>query len=210
MTSSGTGQAYPTVNAYANLPDPTTVTNQIYVVLTTTGVWPTRKSAGFYYSTGAVWSYLGDFSPSYIRDLYESNADVNRFSDFYKAKLDAAAAGEVLIPMNCGAGDAVGQLVIPDITTDNTVTGISSDIYDNLVFGLIHDKPTATTCNVQVSGSYTGAYTFTRGLTVYVGADGVPTTTPPPATAGTSLQVIGTAFSSVRFVVDVAKNKVVR
>jgi len=56
-----TGKDSVTVNTYADLPDPTTVPQQKYWVLTSTGVFlVNRRSKGSYYSDGAVWSYLGD------------------------------------------------------------------------------------------------------------------------------------------------------
>jgi len=57
-----TGKDAVTVNTYADLPDPTTVPQQKYWVLTSTGVYlVNRKSKGCYYSDGATWIYLGEF-----------------------------------------------------------------------------------------------------------------------------------------------------
>lgn len=57
-----TGKDAVTVNTYADLPDPTTVSGQKYWVLTSTGVFLiNRRSKGSYYSDGAVWTWLGDF-----------------------------------------------------------------------------------------------------------------------------------------------------
>jgi hypothetical protein len=56
-----TGKDSVTVNAYADLPDPTTVPQQKYWVLTSTGVYLiNRRNAGAYYSDGAVWTWLGN------------------------------------------------------------------------------------------------------------------------------------------------------
>lgn len=193
------------VDTFADLPDPADHLGEIYVVLTTTGIWPVRKSRGFWYSDGTAWAYLGDFTATYIADLYESNPDVNRFTDADVAKLSAAAAGEILIAMNCYAGDVVGGIVIPDTTMDSTVISISNNVYTGLIFGVIHDKPTATTCNVQVNGSRTDGIGLSRGMPVFVGTSGEPTTTPPITG---DLQLIGLAFSSTRWIVDIAKSKV--
>lgn len=201
------GATYPQVNSYADLPDPATVSGQIYAVLTTTGIFPFRKSMGFYYSNGVSWAYLSDFTPAYIRDLYESNADVNRFSDAYRAKVDASAAGEVLVPMLTDVSTAIGDVVVVSDSTDNTAVSLTTNVYASLALGIIHDKPTPTTCNVQTSGSYMGSYAFVRGSTVFVGYDGKPTT--DEITTG-SQQVIGSALASNRFLVDFARNKVVR
>lgn len=66
-------RTYPEVDVYADLPSPSTVSGKIYVVKNTTGIWPLRKSAGFWLSDGATWRYLGDFDPAYIMNLYEAN-----------------------------------------------------------------------------------------------------------------------------------------
>lgn len=56
-----TGKDSVTVNAFADLPDPTTVPQQKYWVLTSTGVYlVNRRNAGAYYSDGAVWTWLGN------------------------------------------------------------------------------------------------------------------------------------------------------
>lgn len=56
-----TGKDAVTVNTYADLPAPATVTGQRYWVLTTTGVYlVNRRQAGAYYSDGAAWTWLGD------------------------------------------------------------------------------------------------------------------------------------------------------
>jgi len=58
----GVGIGVGTVNTYADLPAPATVTGERWWVLTSTGVWlVNRRQKGAYYSDGAVWSYLGDF-----------------------------------------------------------------------------------------------------------------------------------------------------
>jgi len=56
-----TGKDSVTVNAFADLPDPTTVPGQRYWVLTSTGVYLiNRRNAGAYYSDGVVWTWLGN------------------------------------------------------------------------------------------------------------------------------------------------------
>lgn len=58
----GVGIGVGTVNTFADLPAPATVTGQRWWVLTSTGVWlVNRRNKGAYYSDGAAWSYLGDF-----------------------------------------------------------------------------------------------------------------------------------------------------
>jgi hypothetical protein len=56
-----TGKDSVTVNAFADLPDPTTVSGQRYWVLTSTGIYLiNRRNAGAYYSDGVVWTWLGN------------------------------------------------------------------------------------------------------------------------------------------------------
>jgi len=56
-----TGKDSVTVNAFADLPDPTTVPGERYWVLTSTGIYLiNRRNAGAYYSDGAVWTWLGN------------------------------------------------------------------------------------------------------------------------------------------------------
>jgi hypothetical protein len=54
------GTSYTEVNTYGDLPDPTTVSGKIYIVLTTTGTWflGTKRKSGFYKSDGISWNYL--------------------------------------------------------------------------------------------------------------------------------------------------------
>lgn len=64
----GGGNTYEIVENYSSLPNPTTVPEQIYVVLNSQGTkwlpWSlggTFYPKGFYYSTGIEWNYLGEF-----------------------------------------------------------------------------------------------------------------------------------------------------
>ncbi len=51
---------YPEVDTYADLPPANEHTEQIYVVLTATGIWGVnRKRTGMWRSDGATWSRMG-------------------------------------------------------------------------------------------------------------------------------------------------------
>ena len=51
---------YPEVDTYVDLPDAIKKIGEIYVVLTTTGVWGiNRKRTGLYRSDGSTWTRLG-------------------------------------------------------------------------------------------------------------------------------------------------------
>jgi hypothetical protein len=63
------GSTYPQVNLYSDLPSAGSVAGQIYVVRTGSGAYVlNRKPSGFYFSTGAVWRFLGD-----TPDFFKSN-----------------------------------------------------------------------------------------------------------------------------------------
>ena len=58
----GVGVGVGTVNTFADLPAPATVSGQRWWVRNSTGVWlVNRQPKGAYYSNGTAWSYLGDF-----------------------------------------------------------------------------------------------------------------------------------------------------
>lgn len=57
---SGLVNPYPRVTAYADLPTASSATGLIYVVETSTGIWPFRRSAGMWLSNGVNWSWLGN------------------------------------------------------------------------------------------------------------------------------------------------------
>jgi len=59
--TSSSGSTYQQENVYADLPAPSSVSGQIYVVRSSTGTFlPNRKSSGFYFSNGSTWSNLGE------------------------------------------------------------------------------------------------------------------------------------------------------
>jgi len=69
QTISASGSQYPEVANYASLPAAAAHTNEIYVVLASTGVYfINRHPAGFYVSDGATWNYLGELTESYFND----------------------------------------------------------------------------------------------------------------------------------------------
>lgn len=51
---------YPRVTDYASLPAASSFTAKIYVVETSTGIWPLRKPAGLWLSNGTAWNWLGN------------------------------------------------------------------------------------------------------------------------------------------------------
>lgn len=64
---SKSGGTYPEVDTFAELPDPTTVSGEIYTVKTNTGViFINRAKKGLYISNGTSWEYLSSFVASEI------------------------------------------------------------------------------------------------------------------------------------------------
>lgn len=86
QTISASGSSYPEVTTYALLPAPATVPGEIYVVLTSTGVYfINRHSAGFYVSDGAAWNYLAELGENYFNDAnleFFDNADPSKICKF--------------------------------------------------------------------------------------------------------------------------------
>lgn len=81
------GTAYPTVNTFADLPLAGTVIppNNLYLVLTTTGVWfINRKERGIYTSDGVSWTRLGDVQSIFVDDTFQIQdaIDLNKVVKF--------------------------------------------------------------------------------------------------------------------------------
>lgn len=203
---------YPTVPTFADLPDYATNFGAIYVVLSSTGVWPFNHELGFYLAGMSGWTYLSDFSPQYIKQLYLSNADTNNFNDYYQTQLDlliggTATSNALVQVFDCDPDASVSNLVVADTISDNKVLALGSNVYTNLVFGVIITKPSSITCNVLLAGGYDGFLGLSRGKAVFVGPLGTPVTVPPP---GGSLQTIGIAVSTTRISFNFSPNKVER
>lgn len=94
----------------------------------------------------------------------------------------------------CEASAAVGDLVIASSTTEDKVEVVSSNIYDDLIFGVIISKPSSTTAEVLVSGRLDGFFTgLTFGKSLFVSEVGGITTSKP---ATGHIQIIGRAIKS--------------
>jgi hypothetical protein len=93
LTAGGGGPEtnYPEVSTWADLPDATTHSGDIYIVQTTTGIIGFRKLAGLWRSDGASWIYLG---------LYGRNA-----SEIVNVPAGTIAATDVQAALNELDGD---------------------------------------------------------------------------------------------------------
>jgi hypothetical protein len=109
---------YPSVVAYANLPAASTHPSEIYIVLTSTGIWLiNRKDAGMYYSNGVIWTRLGDI-PTYFDSanfqLYD-NVDNTKILKFGTSNIGNNTTVTLTVPNR--------SLIIDNITTSTTTTG---------------------------------------------------------------------------------------
>jgi hypothetical protein len=120
------------VNTYADLPDPTTVSGQLYYVITTTGFWwwrPTYKPQGFYYSDGISWTtapipYMRNTiykTGNYTIDDLDRNVECNGtftvtfpllINITHYENIDITNSGTGLITVNTSGGELLG-----DVTT---------------------------------------------------------------------------------------------
>ncbi len=97
----------------------------------------------------------------------------------------------------CPVTASVGDVVVPSTTIQDQVDPITSNVFANLGFGVIIEKLTLTTCKVLISGKLEGAANGVSGLTfgkvVFIGTNGLLTTTKPNTG---HLQKMGMAIKS--------------
>lgn len=121
------------------------------------------------------------------------------------------AALKVAEYFDCVEPASIGDLVVPSETTQETVEPISSNVYPNLVFGVIIEKLGVGRCRVLISGKLSGAAYQLAGLVtgraLYVGSNGKLTTTPP---VSGHIQRCGVALKSDTVFLNISLDKVVR
>lgn len=145
ITDGGTGGgSYPEVNTFANLPSAAAFPGAVYLVLNATGIWPfTRRQSGLYFSNGSSWSLLNALTPSDIATMYESNPDVNRYSNSEKAIVASAIQDTV----NIGSGTGVyGGKVGTNIQLKTLVAGAN--------IGITNDSSTVTISAIGSSENF--------------------------------------------------------
>ena len=79
----------------------------------------------------------------------------------------------------CDPSVAVGDLVRPSETVEDEVVAVSSNVYPNIVFGVVINKPTSTSCEVLISGKLDGYSGLAFGKVIWAGTSGEVTTTKP-------------------------------
>ena len=119
--------------------------------------------------------------------------------------------GSITVPIGfealCSASEVIGDPVVFSLTLDKTVERITSNVYTQLVVGIINEKPTVTTCIVIVMGILDGIATgLSRGEAVWVSTSGGLTTTRPVTG---HLQGLGIAISPTGIIVNIEQNKVI-
>lgn len=107
---------------------------------------------------------------------------------------------------NCLASVSVGDLAIADPSNDDTILAIGTNVYDDIVFGVVIEKPSSTTCEVLFSGKVNSLSGLSLGKVVWVGTSGVPTTVKP--TTGHQ-QKLGVAIKSDSMYLSPSLEKVI-
>jgi len=109
----------------------------------------------------------------------------------------------------CDVSVAVGDLVRASTTTDETVETVTTNVYSDIVIGMVISKPTATSCEVLFSGKVedNGLSGLTFGKVIWVGTSGEVTTTKP---ATGHIQKLGVAIKSNKIFLLPSTEKVIQ
>ena len=123
-------------------------------------------------------------------------------------RVPAEVARKIIIEADCPSGVSLGDIVRYSSTVANEVETLSSNVYASLAVGVVVEKPTSTTCKVQMVGVLEDNLSgLTTGKPIFVGTSGEATTTPPVTG---SLQVLGVAIDVNKALLNVQFEKVVR
>ena len=166
QTISATGTSYVEVANYAALPAPATVPGEIYVVLASTGIYfINRRSAGFYQSDGAAWTYLAEIGENYFND-----ANLEFFDDADPSKIVRFSLG----------GLTTGTTRTYTTPNASGTLALTSDIPSPIVSSVTASSPLAS------SGGANPNITITSPLPI---ANGGTATATPGLVAGTNIAV---------------------
>ncbi len=123
-------------------------------------------------------------------------------------KTPSEVSKKIIIDAACAIGIAEGDLVYYSTTVANTVEKALNTNYATLVIGVVVEKPTTTTCKVQMAGPlelYSSGLSL--GRPVFVGTAGEMTTAVP---ISGSRQIIGMAYDTNKVLLSVQLEKVIR
>lgn len=117
-------------------------------------------------------------------------------------------ASKVSDIFDCEISTQVGDVVRPSDIITNKVISLTDNVYSNLAFGVVLNKPTSTTCEVMISGKLeVGVSGLAFGKVCYIDTDGTITTSVP---ATGHLQKVGLAIKSDIMFLIPSMEKVVR
>lgn len=201
-------EAFPEVDYYADLPDPTTVPNQLYYVNNSSGIWMiNRKSRGFYKSDGSEWLYAGELVEAFDEANFEvySNTGSVKFSVPTTAQrtvtfpdrnlnLSEVNNGSVLLNLACTASVLVGDVVAID--SSGVLYRAQADATRSVI-GICEEKTSLTTCHVRITGLTSPMYSGLVPGTRYFLSESSPgqLTDILPSGSGSVVYLIGVAVT---------------
>lgn len=139
--------SYSRVNTFANLPSASSATDEIYVVISASGLWPfNRKPAGMYYSNGTSWEYMSAY-PELLKDVnfgIQNGTDLTKIFKFDASGITTETTATLTVPNKNGT-----LAMLDDIPT---VTLNTAYINGNLITTSVTDGA-VTIKNGTASGS---------------------------------------------------------
>ena len=124
------GSTYPEANNFGGLPSPASTSGEIYVVRNGSGTTVlNRKPAGLYYSTGAVWRYLGDTPDGFLSNNFQIvDSDDNTKTAMFETSGITTGTNRVLTIQNSDGTiayltDIAGKV---DVSAFNDYTGTTA------------------------------------------------------------------------------------
>jgi hypothetical protein len=165
-SSGGGGAGFEQVNSFSDLPSPSLHVNEVYLVLSTEGLWLlNRKEAGLYKSTGSSWVRLGNWI-----DAFKDNnlAIYNSVDNTKLAKFDASAIstltsrtyvlpdGDGIIALTTDIPNVWSVQNIDDTSVANTTYGgqLDEQTLDWRVKKVVGSTPTITIADHTNNLSY--------------------------------------------------------
>jgi len=128
ITSNGNGAINGRVSVYADLPDATISTDQVWIVEEASGVpFINRKEAGLYYSNGVTWGYMpNSVQASFVQ--YNNSASQLDALNAQTAIDELDAYSDNIQTVTDGMGVQSGMALSADTTTFNISAGIYNDL----------------------------------------------------------------------------------